>query len=138
MITRQFATFAVIGVSLNAASYAAYLLLTHTVLGHLEAMTVSYCLGVVAGFALNRRFTFGFEGDKSVAFARYVAAYLIGYFLDLAALWLLADRLGVPHELAQGGLVLSIAVLLFILQRYWVFSTPSGKAYGAPALQEDA
>ena len=138
MITRQLACFAVIGVSLNAALYAAYLLLTHTMLGHLAAMTVAYCSGVVAGFVLNRRFTFGFEGDKSVAFVRYVAAYLAGYFINLAALWLLVDRLGVPHEIAQGALVLSIAVLLFFLQRYWVFSTTSGKAYGAPTLQEDA
>ena len=54
MIARQTASFVLIGLAVNAALYAAYLLLTHTLLGSFAAMTVTYCSGVVMGFLLNR------------------------------------------------------------------------------------
>jgi putative flippase GtrA len=129
MIVRQAASFVFIGVAINAALYAAYLLLTHTLLVAFAAMTVTYCSGVVIGFALNRRFTFRFSGDKGFAFLRYVGAYLVGYLVNLAGLWLLADRCGIPHEIVQGGMIFAIAALLFLLQKYWVF--PDRAPYSA-------
>jgi putative flippase GtrA len=84
-------------------------------------MTVTYCSGVVIGFLLNRRFTFGFEGERAEAFLRYVGAYVLGYVVNLAALWLLADRCRIPHEIVQGWMILGVAVLMFLLQKYWVF-----------------
>ena len=130
MIARQAASFVVIGLAVNAALYAAYLFLTHTLLGSFAAMTVTYCSGVVMGFLLNRRFTFGFEGERSAAFARYICAYVFGYLVNFAGLWLLADRCGIPHEIVQGWMILGLAVLLFFLQKYWVFkvSPPSSSA----------
>ena len=73
MIARQALSFAVIGLSVNFGLYAAYLVLTHTLLGSFAAMTVTYCSGVVMGFALNRRYTFGFGGDGGAAFLRYLS-----------------------------------------------------------------
>ncbi len=121
MIARQIASFALMGLLLNSALYAAYILLTHTVLGSLTAMTVTYCSGVIAGFVLNRRFTFGFDGDRSPAFVRYIGAYLLGYLFNFGGLWLLAGRWGIPHEIVQFGMVFGVAALLFLLQKYWVF-----------------
>ncbi len=121
MIRRQFIRFAVIGLSLNAALYAAYLLLTHTVMGSRAAMTLTYCSGVLIGFVLNRRITFRFDGDNGSALLRYFAAYAIGYVINFAGLWLLVDHCGVAHEFVQGGMMLALPVVLFLLQRYWVF-----------------
>ena len=121
MIARQALSFALIGVLLNAALYVAYLVLTHTVFDDFVAMTVTYCSGVVMGFMLNRRFTFAFGGEGSAAFVRYVCAYVLGYFINFFGLWLLARNLGIPHEIVQGWMILGIAVLLFLLQKYWVF-----------------
>lgn len=121
MIARQAASFVLVGLSINASLYAAYLLLTHTLLDSSAAMTVTYCSGVVVGFLLNRRFTFGFEGERAAAFLRYVGAYLLGYVFNLAGLWLLADRCRIPHEIVQGWMILAVAVLMFLLQKYWVF-----------------
>ena len=122
MIARQLLSFALIGLLLNAALYAAYILLTHTVLGSLTAMTVTYCSGVIMGFVLNRRVTFGFDGDRNSAFVRYIGAYLLGYLINFGGLWLLAGRWGVPHEIVQGGMVFGVAALLFLLQKYWIFA----------------
>jgi putative flippase GtrA len=84
-------------------------------------MTVSYCAGVLIGFALNRRITFRFEGASGSALLRYICAYGIGYAINFVGLWLLADHYGIPHEIVQAGMIFGIAVLLFFLQKYWVF-----------------
>ena len=121
MIARQAASFVLIGLTFNATLYAAYLLLTHTLLGSFVAMTLTYCLDVVMGFVLNRRFTFGFEGEKSASFIRYVCAYVFGYLVNFAGLWFLVDRCKIPHEVVQGLMILGVSVLLFFLQKHWVF-----------------
>ena len=64
MIRQQFIRYAMIGVLLNAALYGSYLLLTHTVMGSRAAMSITYCVGVLIGFLLNRKITFSFRGDK--------------------------------------------------------------------------
>jgi putative flippase GtrA len=121
MVYQQFIRYVVIGVGLNAAGYAAYLTLTHTVMGSRSAMSLTYCSGVLIGFVLNRRITFRFDGDKGTALLRYVCAYAIGYVANFVGLWLLVERYGASHEIVQGGMVLGLAVLMFLLQRYWVF-----------------
>jgi putative flippase GtrA len=121
MIGWQFLCYATIGVALNAALYGVYLLLTRTLLDSLGAMTVVYATGVLLGFALNRKITFHHHGAARVALLRYVVCYVIGYFIDLSLLWLLAGQLGMPHEIVQGGITIGLAVLLFGLQKYWVF-----------------
>jgi putative flippase GtrA len=122
MIGWQFLRFAAIGVVLNASLYGVYLLLTRSLLGSLGAMTVVYAAGVLLGFLLNRRITFRHHGAARVALLRYVVCYVVGYFIDLSLLWLLARRLGMPHEIVQGGITIGLAVLLFVLQKYWVFA----------------
>jgi putative flippase GtrA len=121
MMHRQFIRYGTIGLGLNAAGYAAYLLLTHTVLGSRSAMTITYCSGVLIGFLLNRRITFRFDGDNRQALLRYIGAYAIGYAINFAGLWLFVDHFGAPHEIVQGAVMVVLVVVLFLLQRYWVF-----------------
>lgn len=121
MIVRQAASFVFVGLTVNFALYAAYLILTRTLMGAFAAMTMTYCSGVVVSFVLNRSFTFRFDGEKGFTFLRYVSAYLFGYLLNFAGLWLLADRCRIPHEFVQIGMIFVIAVMLFFLQKYWVF-----------------
>ena len=116
--------FALIGLGLNAVLYVAYLLLTRTLMGSRSAMTITYAIGVLAGFALNRRITFRFEGGGGSALLRYVCAYAFGYGVNLAALSLFVDGLGVPHEIVQGVMIFTLAATLFLLQKLWVF--PAG------------
>jgi putative flippase GtrA len=125
MITRQLISFAFVGLLLNSVLYAAYILLTHTMLGSLAAMTVTYCSGVTMGYVLNRRFTFRFNGNGNSAFVPYVGAYLLGYLINFMGLWLLADLWRIPHEIVQFGMVFGIAAMLFLVQKYWVFADRS-------------
>lgn len=117
----QFVRYVFVGFASNAVLYVAYLTFTYFGMGHKTAMTLLYVIGVLQTFHFNRRWSFGHEGRGSSAFVRYATAYLTGYALNLVALLLLVDQLGWPHQWVQGGMILALAVMLFLLQRYWVF-----------------
>ena len=118
--------FAVVGLASNAVLYLAYLGLTAAGVGPKVAMTLPYAVGLLQTFALNRRWTFGHEGDRRAALLRHAAVYAAGYLLNLAALELLVTRMGLPHRIVQAAMILVVAAFTFGLQRSWVF--PPGRS----------
>ena len=52
---------------------------------------------------------------------RYAVTYAFGYLLNLTALFALVDILGLPHRPVQAVLIVTVAVSIFLLQKYWVF-----------------
>lgn len=128
----QFARYAFVGLASNLVLYLAYLGLTMLGLGPKTAMSVLYVLGVAQTFLFNRSWSFGHEGGLHSAFARYAASYAFGYLLNLAVLWIAVDRMGMPHQIVQGVMILTLAVMLFLLQKFWVFQEPKRHAIITP------
>jgi putative flippase GtrA len=122
----RFFRYAVVGVCSNAVLYGIYLLETRSGLGHELAATIVYGLGVLQTFIFNRRWTFKDEGLIGPSFRRYVSVYLLGYVLNLAGLIALVDWGGYPHQLAEGIMIIVVALLLFALQSRWVFQHKDG------------
>lgn len=118
---REGARFAAVGLLSNATLYLVYLGLTALGLGHKLAMTLLFALGTLQTFVLNRTWTFRHGGRLPRSLARYLAAYGACYVLNLAVLYVLVDRHGLPHAVVQGFAILGIAVLLFLVQKLWVF-----------------
>lgn len=122
MIVRdQFVRYAIVGVASNAAVYFLYLVVTWFGVAPKAAMTSLYLLGVLQTFVANKSWSFRFDGAARPALVRYATAYTLGYAINLLALILLVDQFGLPHQLVQGAMILVVAVLLFLAQRYWVF-----------------
>ena len=121
MLHKQFIRYEVGGLVSNVLLYLGYLLLTAFGMGHKVAMTLLYAVGVSQTFVFNRSWTFGDQGTAARSFVRYVMVYVWGYFVNLIALLVLVDYLGFPHEIVQGCMILLLAVMLFLLQRFWVF-----------------
>jgi putative flippase GtrA len=117
----QLLRYGLVGIASNALAYVSYLALTGAGMGHLSAMTLVYALATLLTFLFNRRWSFGHSGGRGPALARYGTAYLLGYAIDWFGLWLLVDRLGYPHQLAQGIMVVIVAGFLFLLLKHWVF-----------------
>lgn len=118
---RQFLRYAVVGLASNVLLYLAYLGLTAVGVGVKLAMTLLYFAGVAQSFIFNKRWSFEHAGAHGPAFLRYCSCYALGYVINLASLFIFVDILGYPHQLVQGVLILSLAVMLFVLQKYWVF-----------------
>lgn len=114
---------------LNILLYSVYLLLTRGLMSSRAAMSATYCAGVLVGFVLNRNVVFRYQGGSSIALLRYVFIYVAGYAINFILLWLLVGHFGVPHEIVQGSAIFGLALVLFILQKVWVF--PVGPASGS-------
>ena len=136
VIHRQLLRYALVGLGSNVILYLAYLLLTGFGLGYKTAMTLLYGVGVLQTFLFNRQWTFGHQGHIHSAFVRYIIVYLLGYLLNFSALYIFVDVLGLLHQLVQGVMIILVAVILFILQRFWVFNDRQNESFGHMSKQE--
>jgi len=127
----QFIRYALIGVVSNLVLYLGYIGLTLMGIDPKLAMSLLYGLGVVQTFTFNKRWSFGHQGAMGPAFFRYCVSYGLGFLFNLIALFVLVDRLGYPHRIVQAVLVLCTAVLLFTLQKLWVFRRPASATSAA-------
>jgi putative flippase GtrA len=132
----QFVRFVSVGLGLNATLYAAYLILNRLGVGHEVAMTITFCLGTLLSFISNRNLTFRHRGDYRVALLRFLECYAMLYTINFVALWVLAGRMGIAHQIVQGGVVLVFIPLVFVLQRYWVFRPAPGRMVRVTGMTE--
>jgi len=120
-VHKQFLRYAIVGIASNAVIYVIYIFLTRVGMGHKLAMSLLYAVGVLQTFILNKRWTFQQRGVYSTGFIKYCLSYGFCYVINLIVLLVLVDYFGYPHEYIQGIMILILAVLLFLLQKYVVF-----------------
>jgi putative flippase GtrA len=113
--------YALVGLTSNIVLYLGYLLLTGAGIGHKTAMTLLYTLGVIQTYILNRRWTFLYRGEIPKSMLRYAASYAFGYLFNLIALFVLVDILTLRHQVVQAVLIVLVAAMVFLLQKFWVF-----------------
>ncbi len=118
----QLVRFGIVGLVSNVVLFIAYLAITSAGTEHKIAMTLLYAVGVVQTFILNKRWSFRHQGENRTAFVRYCISYSFGYVINLAALYILVDTIGYPHQIVQGAMIIALAVILFALQKFWVFT----------------
>jgi putative flippase GtrA len=112
--------FVIVGLASNAALFLLYLLLTGLGLPYKAAVTLIYVVNALQTFVLNALWTFK-RRLQGVSLVKYLLAYAGCYLLNMSALILLVDRLGLPHQAVQGGMIAVIAAAMFLLQKFWVF-----------------
>lgn len=113
--------FGIVGLASNAVLYLAYLAMTSYGTGPKLAMSLIYGIGVAQTFVFNKRWTFNHAGRHDTAFIRYITVYAGGYLANLFVLAWLVDGLGLPHQIVQGVMILTLAACFFVLQKFWVF-----------------
>jgi len=110
-----------VGVGSNLMLYMSYLILTWLGIGHKSAMSGLYLIGMAQIFFLNKTWTFAYRGNMFRTLGRFFVAYAFGYLVNLWMLRFIADELGFPHQFVHGFAIPTVAVTLFLIQRYWVF-----------------
>jgi putative flippase GtrA len=118
----QFVRFAVVGLASNALGFGWYLLLTWLGVGPKAAMSLLFLLGTLQTFVFNKRWSFQHDGPTRPVLLRYLAVYGFGYLVNLVMLMLLVDHAGLPHAPVQGAMIIVVAMLMFLLQKFWVFN----------------
>jgi putative flippase GtrA len=92
------------------------------------AAVVAFCVALTTTFALNRRYTFrDHDGRLHHQAARYLLVSLVGFAVNLLALQVLVDLVGVAKVPAQAIAVVLAAPVNFAGQRFWTFAARSGR-----------
>lgn len=123
VVQRQLLRYIAVGLASNLVCYLIYLGLTRVGMDPKLAMSILYAVGVLQTFFLNKRWTFEHGGARGPVFYRYCTAYALGYLFNLAVLYVLVDRHGYPHQAVQAVMIVVLAMMLFLAQKFWVFRT---------------
>jgi putative flippase GtrA len=115
----------------NALLYLLYLATTAIGVEPKAAASLIYLVGVLLTFVLNKRWTFQHEGHVRRTAIRYWVAYAILYVANIVLLIVFVDIAGFDHRVVQGVLIAVIGLVLFALQKYWVFRMPVRRASGS-------
>ena len=113
--------YVLVGVCSNFLLFCIYIILTKFGIGHKVSMTMLYFIGMMQTFILNKYWTFENNDKVLKNIWRYMAAYGFIYLMNLIMLFCFVDILMLNHIMIQGGLIVVLAVLLFLFQKYWVF-----------------
>lgn len=122
LLRLQLVRFAAVGVGNTAITLASYALFVHLGLAYLIAGALSYLLGGVNGFVLNRSWTFAHRGHIVPAAARYAAITALGIVANLALLRA-AVAAGVPHSAGEVAAITPVTLVTFALNRAWAFAS---------------
>lgn len=101
--------FLVNGALSNAALYGLFALLLYWEVDYRIAVTVSYVLGVLWNYTVNRLWSWRSQANVASSFAKFVAMNVAVYFAHLGLVVLLVEGLGISAYLAP---LLSMALLL--------------------------
>lgn len=112
-----------VGAASNVVLYLLYLLITRVGVEPKTAMTTLFIGGMIQTFVLNKRWTFGNRRFSKAEILKYLVAYCFGYGINLLVLFFFVDVAGYRHEAVQCIAVVVIALMLFLLQKFWVFRT---------------
>jgi putative flippase GtrA len=120
--------YGIVGILNNLLGYLLYLLLTLFWLDPKVTITIFYPIGAITGYFGHLKYSFAYKGNSGATLFRYILAYVCGYGVNLMMLSILSDKLNVPHQAVQVIAIPIVAIILFIMLKYFVFTAPQIKS----------
>lgn len=118
---KEFIRYAAVGVAANVCGFLLYALFTELGVSPVLTISIFYPVHIGIAFYLNKKWSFNFRGRLSASAVRYITAYVGCYVLNVAMLKFFNGYLGYSHLYVQAAAVVVIALLLFLIQKLWVF-----------------
>jgi putative flippase GtrA len=122
LVTKQFARYLLVGGLSNSLAYGLYILITLVGVSPIVGMSIVYVAAGFTSFTANRGWTFQSDASLGGSAFRYIISQTLGYGTNLVILSWLYHVLDVPHQAAQLVGIGVVALELFLLNRYYVFS----------------
>lgn len=131
--SKEFIRYVVVGAALNGFGFLLYALFTALGVSPVLTISIFYPIYIGLAFYLNKKWSFSHEGRISRTAIKYLIAYFGCYILNVVVLKFFNGYLGYSHLIVQAITIIVMALLLFLVQKYWVFriqgiSIPSGQA----------
>jgi putative flippase GtrA len=121
LLNHQFVRFLLVGVLNTLFGYGCYFVLLQFGLHYTVAMALATVIGVLFNFKSTGALVFGSRDNRLVF--RFVGSYVVVYLANISGIALLV-RGGLSPQLAGAAMLLPMAVLAFVLNKKFVFTTP--------------
>jgi putative flippase GtrA len=106
-------------------------------LGYTLSLIVSYAIAIVIAFVLYRRFVFRVTGHVVRDFLRFISVYAVSIGINLVALPVLVELVGIPPILAQAVILVITTVVSFVGHRSFSFRRAAPSVPGTPRADHD-
>ena len=121
-VLAQFLSFAAVGLSNTALTFAVYTVLLKALdLDYLVAAAIGFACGAVNGYLLNGRITFRGHRGGPLAPLRWAVVQGFGLGLNEALVYASVDGLHASKLAGQAVAVLFVVVVTFVINRSWTF-----------------
>jgi putative flippase GtrA len=114
------ARFGMVGGFNTMATFGFYSAMVWFGLNFNVALGIEYAIGIVIGFFLNLRITFGDREGVDNRLGHYIACYVVVFAVNLTLLNLLVSR-GIPPIPGQAIALIFSSATSYVLQHRWVF-----------------
>lgn len=120
---KHFFLYARNGVILNLFGYIIYILMTSLGCDPFLTITITYPIGIMLSFYFHNRYTFNSikKNKRLTSIFKYLFVYLLGYLINILILFVFHKKLLFPHEAVQVFSIIVISLVLFSLNRKYVF-----------------
>jgi putative flippase GtrA len=125
-LLQRFGRFAVVGAvatATHAAVFAAAIEVTH--IEPVLATALAFVIAMLAGFALNRRWTFAVSDAPTRRLWRYALAALAGLALNAGIMYCVVHLLHWSPYLGLAAAIVLVPPVSFSLNHFWVFREPA-------------
>ena len=114
----------VLGITVNAAGFLLYFLLAQVAgIKPLASISIVYLCVCTCNYFGNKLWTFRDHSRVSRSAPKYFVAQGIGYACNLGIMSILYGKLNMPHLYVQLIAIVVVALVLFLLSKYVVFSS---------------
>ena len=108
--TSRAVRFVITGLVTNGALLGLYWLLLRAGVDYRIAISIAYVLGVTWGYVQNRLWSFRSTASVAPSAAGYIATYVVVYFLHIALVAFLVERIGLGPFIS--GILSSLILLI--------------------------
>lgn len=117
-----FVKFLCVGMANTSVGLAAiYLAMYFLRLDDITANALGYGVGILLGFALNKRWTFANRDGLVTTLVRYLIVIAMAYVINITVVLSVEYYLGVNSYLAQATGIIPYTLFAFVGSRYYAF-----------------
>lgn len=122
MIDAVFFRFVMVGIVNTIIGYSIIMILYHIIaLSYSVSYFLSYVVGIIISFFLNRKFVFYSQRDKLAEFMKFLVAFGVSYLLSYFVLYLLMEWQLLPANIVFFVGMVVYSILFYLLNRYITF-----------------
>lgn len=122
MIDATFFRFVLVGIVNTLVGYAIIMLLFHVMgLGYALSYFLSYMVGIIISFFLNRHFVFFSQKSKAKEFLKFLIAFVLSYGVSYMGLYFIMENHLLSANIAFFAGMVIYSILFYLLNRYITF-----------------